>query len=95
MRATLFGFCRRPIEKVSKIVSVRGSGGNHLLLLSLKRSLSFSLMLTLKLWEVAAGAWEAATEEALEKPVVKQPTAKQIREAEKGAREAARECARQ
>ncbi len=35
--------------------------------------------------EVAAGAREAATEEALEKPAVKQPTAKQIREAEKGA----------
>ena len=44
-----------------------------------------SLLLTLKLWEVAAGAQEAATEEALEKPVVKQSTAKQIREAEKGA----------
>ena len=52
-------------------------------------------MLTLKLWEVAAGDWKAATEEAHEKPVVKQPTAKQIREAEKGAGEAAREYARQ
>ena len=42
-------------------------------------------MPTLKLWEVAAGAREAATAEAPEKPDVKNPTAKQIREAEKGA----------
>ena len=28
--------CRRFIEKVSKMLSLRGSGGNHLLLLSLK-----------------------------------------------------------
>ncbi len=39
-------------------------------------------MLTLNLWEVATGARKAATEETLEKPVVKKQTAKQIREAE-------------
>ena len=54
-----------------------------------------SLLLTLKLWEVAAGARAAPAEDALEKPAVKKPTAKQIREAEKGAGEVARECARQ
>ncbi len=48
-------------------------------------------MLTLKLWEVAAEAWKAATEEAPEKPAVKQPNAKQIHEAEKSAGKAARE----
>ncbi len=42
-------------------------------------------MLTLKLWEAAAGAREAATEKAPQKSVVKTPTAKQIREAEKRA----------
>ena len=96
MRVALFGFCRSSIEKVSKMLSLRSSGGNHLLLLSLKRSLPLSLLLTLKLWEVAiTGAREAATEEAHEKPVVEQPTAKQIRETEKCAGEAARECVRQ
>ncbi len=42
-----------------------------------------SPLLTLKLREAAAGAWEAAIEEALEKTVVKKLTALQLREAEK------------
>ncbi len=42
-------------------------------------------MLALKLWKVAAGAREAATEETPEKPVVNKSTAKQIREAGNGA----------
>ncbi len=65
------------------MLSLRGSGGDHPLLLSLKWRLSLSLLLTLNLWEVAAEAREAATEEGLEKTVVKKPTANQIREAEK------------
>ncbi len=44
--------------------------------------------------EITAGAREAAIEEAHEKPAVKKPTAKQIREAEKGAEEVVREYAR-
>ena len=51
----------------------------------------FTLLLTLKLWEVAAGARDAATEEAPEKSAVKTPTAKQIREAEKRARSEGRQ----
>ncbi len=58
-----------------------------------------SLLLTLKLWEVTPGTREAATEEALEKMIVKNPTALQIREAEKRASregmQATRECAKQ
>ena len=94
-RAALLSVLRRSIEQDSKTLTLRGSGGNKLLLLSLEHRLLLSLLLTLKLWGVAAGAREAATEEASKKPVVKQPTAKQIRESENGAREASRECARE
>ena len=62
--AALLGACRRPIEHVSKMLALRGSGENELLLLSLKRRLALSLLLTLKLWEDATGAREAATENA-------------------------------
>ena len=75
------------------MLALRGFGGNQLLLRSLKKENITLLLLSLKLWEVAAGAREAATEEALEKPAVKQPTAKQIREAEKrGGRETRSIC---
>ena len=62
--AALLGACRRSIEHVSKMLDLRGSGENELLLLSLKRRLPLSLLLTLKLWEDATGAREAATEDA-------------------------------
>jgi hypothetical protein len=62
--AALLGACRRPIEHVSKMLAMRGCGDNELLLLSLKRRLPLSLLLTLKLWEDAKGAREAATENA-------------------------------
>ncbi len=45
----------------------RGSGENKLLLLSLKYRLPLTLLLSLQLWEFAAGAREAATENAPKK----------------------------
>ena len=36
LRATLLGVCRRYIKQVSKMLTLGGSGGNQLLLLSLK-----------------------------------------------------------
>ena len=62
----IFGF-RRNIA--------RGSGDNKMLLLSLKCRLSPTLLLSLKLWDFAAGAREAATEDAPKKQAVKKPTA--------------------
>ena len=53
------------------IISLRGVGGNQFLLRSQKRRLLLSLLLSLKLWEVAAGSQEAATEEMREKPAVR------------------------
>ncbi len=50
---------RRSIEQVPKISTLRGSGGNQLLLLSLKWFLLFSRLLTLRLREAMAGAREA------------------------------------
>ena len=35
-RAALFSACRRSVEQVSKMLTLRGLGGNQLLLLSLK-----------------------------------------------------------
>ena len=57
-RAALFGVFRRSTEQVSKMLSLRGFGGNRLLLRSLQKRLLLSLLLSLKLWEVAAGAQE-------------------------------------
>ncbi len=62
--AALLGVCRRSIEYVSKMLALRGSRENELLVLSLKRRLPLFLLLTLKLWEDATGAREAATEDA-------------------------------
>ena len=39
-----------------------GTRENKRLMLSLKCRLSLTLLLSLKLWDFAAGAWEAATE---------------------------------
>ncbi len=62
--AARLGVCRRSIEHVSKMLALRGSGENELLLISLKRRLPLFLLLTLKLWEDATEAREAATEDA-------------------------------
>ena len=53
----------------------RGSGENKMLLLSLKCRLSLTLLLSLKRWDFAAGAREAATEDAPKKQAIKKPTA--------------------
>ena len=53
----------------------RGSGENKMLLLSLKYILPLTLLLSLKLWEFAARAREAATENAPKKQAIRKPTA--------------------
>ena len=60
------------------MLSLRGFGGNQLLQYCdrFKKTVLLSLLLSLKLWEVALGAQqEAFTEERPEKPGVKKPSA--------------------
>ncbi len=44
--------------RLAMILTLQESGGNRLLLLSLKWELLLSLLLSLNLWEAAAGTWK-------------------------------------
>ena len=54
-KAAMLRVLRRSTEQVSKMLTLRGSSRKQLLLVSLKHGMLLSLLLTLKLWEIAVG----------------------------------------